>query len=85
MDADDLIPIKFVARELVDGGFTDTPPDYGRTYRACLSARFPCEQDSSGRWGLRRRHLPAAANALGLTPPGTSSPPRRDRRPVIAA
>ena len=85
MDADEQIPIKYVARELVDGGFTDTGPDYARIYRACLSARIPAEQDTNGRWSIRRRHLPAAASALRLTPPGASSQPRRERRAVGAA
>lgn len=84
-DADDLIPLKYLARAFVEGGFTDTPPDYGRSYRGCLSARFPCEQDGSGRWGLRRRHLPAAAAALGLKPPAANPPLRRRRGSVGVA
>jgi hypothetical protein len=83
--ADDLIPLKLLARELVEGGFTANPPDYGRTYRACLSARFPCEQDDSGRWQIRRQHLPAVATALGLKPPDATAPLQRARRAVIAA
>ncbi len=79
-NADDLIPLKFVARELVDGGFTAAPTDYGRIYRGCLSAKFTCEQDDSGRWGVRRRHLPDVATALGLKPPDATAWPRRGPR-----
>ena len=65
-NADDLIPLKFVAREPVDGGFTAAPTDYGPIYRGRLSAKFTCEQDDSGRWGVRRRHLPDVAERLSV-------------------
>jgi hypothetical protein len=83
--ANDLIPIKYLARELVRGGFTDEPTEYARIYRGCLSARFPAEQDASGHWAVRRRHQPAVAAALGLKPPDATAPPRRARRTAAIA
>jgi hypothetical protein len=83
-DANDLIPIKHLARELMRCGFTDEPTEYARIYRGCVSARFPAEQDASGHWSVRRRHQPAVAAALGLKPPGATAPPRRVSRSIAA-
>ena len=78
-DPDDLILLTKLSRELQAGGHSDEPVDYQREYRGCLSARFPAEQDENGRWGVRRRNLPAVAKALGLTPVSEPSPPSRRR------
>jgi hypothetical protein len=78
-DADDLIALTALSRELLAGGFSDKPVEYARLYRGCLSARFPAEQSKVGRWSLRRRHLPAVAAALGLTPVTDIPPPSRRR------
>ena len=79
---DEQIPLTFVSRELLVGGFSAVPVDYARVYRGCLSARFPAEQSVVGRWTVRRRHLPAVAAALGLTP--VSDIPQSSRRRIAA-
>jgi hypothetical protein len=76
---DDLIALTKLSRELQAGGFSDRPVEYGRAYRGCLSARFPADQDVNGRWGVRRRHLPVVAAALGLTPVLETPQPSRRR------
>ena len=78
-DANDLIALTALSRELLAGGFSNEPVEYARLYRGCLSARFPAEQNNVGRWALRRRHLPAVAAALGLTPVSDIPPPSRRR------
>ena len=78
-DADDLIPLTVLSRELLAGGFSNSPVEYARLYRGCLSARFPAEQSNVGRWALRRRYLPAVAAALDLTPVSDIPPPSRRR------
>lgn len=72
-DADDLIALTVLSRELMAGGFSDKPVEYQRLYRGCLSARFPAEQSEAGRWGVRRPHLPDVAAALRLTPMAPTS------------
>lgn len=76
----DLIPLTRLAREFAAGGFTDQPVNYAQVYRAVVSGAIPAEQAVSGRWGVRRADLSAAATALGLTPAPKTGKPGRPRR-----